>query len=359
VPARGAWGVCLRVTIRVGLAAVLTVWASSVRAGQVVQVPLDGVLTARPVTTLNGSTLVTWTDGIDRDDAFITTAAAKSLGQSGPALPDDGKFAADGRHPEVVLHFSNAAPATSGQALVLEGVGTFHASIPPAIYSSLFLFLTSSYGDSPLTVTFTYADKKTSTVSFTLPDWGTGAPLPTSPPIFFNLITGLHKWTRQNAAVDTPSHGVIGVELAPTTDAVLTDLRIDKSGAAQELVFWGVTGVATGDGTDAGARDASGDAGDVDVGGSARDASSGADLPVVVSPPLDAAGERAVSESDAAASEVAAPPVVMGGQGATRSAGGAGCEIADVSSQRRVGLQGLFVFVSMLTVSAARLRRPR
>ena len=150
------------------------------------QLPVDALLNARTVSTLTGGVVVPWTVGVDTDDGFMTMAAATHLGEAGPALPDDARFPADAHHPDIVLHFSNAAAADAPQARVVTGAATFQATLAPGAYATVFLILTSSYGDSPLTVTFTYADASTTTSSFTLPDWGTGNPLPTTPPIFFN-----------------------------------------------------------------------------------------------------------------------------------------------------------------------------
>jgi uncharacterized membrane protein YgcG len=219
--------------------------SGTARADQVVQVPVDELLDGRPVSTLTGGVVVPWTVGIDQNDGFMTAAAAASLKQTGVALPDDGTFAADAAHPEVVLHFSNAAPATRPQAHLVRGAGNIAFAVPRATYSKMFLFLTSSYGDSALTATLGYADGTTSMSSFTLPDWGTGAPLPKNPPIFFNLISGLHKWDAQDMSVDTPTHALAGVELTPAMNKMLTSVRITKAGATQYLIFWGATGIAT------------------------------------------------------------------------------------------------------------------
>jgi hypothetical protein len=217
-------------------------WA---RAEVVVQFPVDGVLDERPVATLTGGTFVAWSAGIDKDNGFITAAAAAALHQPGPALPDDGRFAANAEHPEVVLHFSNVAPVASPQAHRSTAVGPFLVPVPPAAYRKLYLFLTSSYGDAPLSIKMVYADKTDTTTTLTLPDWGKRRALPTNPPIFFNLVAGLHKWNRAGASVDTPSHSITGVALTPAAGRTLTAIEISKVTAAPYLTFWGATGIAT------------------------------------------------------------------------------------------------------------------
>jgi hypothetical protein len=227
------------------------VWAASLastswaRAEVVVQLPVDAVLDGRPVATLSGGAFVAWSTGIDKDNGFITGAAAAALHQTGPALPDDGRFAASAEHPEIVLHFSNAAPVASPQAHRSTVVDTLLVPVPPATYRKLYLFLTSSYGDAPLSIKMVYADKTVTTTTFTLPDWGKRKALPTSPPIFFNLVSGLHKWNKAGASVDTPSHSITGVALTPAVERTLTAIEISKTTAAPYLTFWGATGIAT------------------------------------------------------------------------------------------------------------------
>ena len=100
------------------------------RADQIIQVPVDTLLNARAVTTLTGGRLVPWTVGIDGGglaDGFMTAAASR-FNNDPPtlkALPDDGRFAADARHPEVILHFSNDADPASQQTRYVRGAGTF------------------------------------------------------------------------------------------------------------------------------------------------------------------------------------------------------------------------------------------
>jgi hypothetical protein len=233
-------------TFTLTLAMLLSLTAArAANADETRQIPVDSLLNGRPVSTLSAGAVVPWTVGVDQNDGFVTTAVAQFLKQTGPALPDDGSFAADDQHPQVVLHFSNAASATSPQAYTLSGLGKFEVPVPSGTYSKLYLILTSSYGDSALTVDLIYSDSTSAPVSFTLPDWGTGQPLPADPPIFFNLISGLHKWDQQNASVDTPTHTITGVVLSPAADQELATVRVTKTNAPPFLLFWGVTGLAT------------------------------------------------------------------------------------------------------------------
>jgi hypothetical protein len=217
------------------------------RADVVVQIPIDPLLNGRPVSTFTGGKVIPWTagQGLDATDGLVTIAAEKALGQTGAALPDDGTFAADADHPLAILHFSNDASATSLQTHFLNGPGDFQFAVPQATYSKLFLYMTSSYGASPLTVTTTYASGQPSTTSFMLPDWGTGQPLPTNPPIFFNLISDMHKWTAGDQQVDSPVHTITGVAISTDSSRALTSVQLNSSATMQDLIFWGATGLAT------------------------------------------------------------------------------------------------------------------
>jgi hypothetical protein len=235
---------------------------AGVALADVVQVPVDSLLNGRPVTTLTGGQIVTWTAGVDDTDGLMTEAAEAYLDQTGTALPDDGTFPTDSRHPEIVLHFSNDASATSSQALSVPDAGSFAVPVPVATYSSVYLVFTSSYGASALTVTMNYVDGSSVATNVTVPDWATGAPA--DDPVLFDLISGMHKWTNQNQEVDTPSHTLTGVELTAEPGKVLTAIQVEKPNAGQLLIFWGATGVATGavgaDGGADAADDASADA---------------------------------------------------------------------------------------------------
>ena len=134
------------------------------------------MLNTRSVTTLTGGMLIPWIMGVDGGgtaDGYLTAAASKF--QNDPptikALPDDGRFPADNRHPDVVLHFSNDADPTSQQTRFVKGAGEFSFATPAAQYEKPFLILTSGEGTSALTVTLTYADASTDIVNQALPDY--------------------------------------------------------------------------------------------------------------------------------------------------------------------------------------------
>lgn len=187
------------------------------RADQVIQVPLGQLLTARTVTTLTQGKLVPWTVGSrggDRDGYM--TAAASKFHNDPPTLktlPDDGAFAADARHPQVVLHFSNDADPMSQQTFwIARSAGTFMFPVPVATYAKMFLFFSSGDAATALTITLGYG-AGAQVVNVTVPDFF-NSPAP-SDPVLFNLASDLPNWYRTGAVYETGHHNICGIELQP------------------------------------------------------------------------------------------------------------------------------------------------
>jgi hypothetical protein len=300
-----------RAARRALVAATALLTTTSIVRAETVQVPIDALLNGRPVSTLTGGDVVPWTpgQGVDSSDGLVTNAVETFFNQTGSALPDDGQFAADSDHPEVALHFSNSAPATSFQAHYLNGAGSFQFALPGATYSKLFLFMTSSYGASPLTVSMIYADGTSSLAAFTLPDWGTGQPLPTSPPIFFNLASGMHKWNAQDQEVDSPVHTITGVVLAPAALKELVSVQVNKPNSEEDLIFWGATGIASSlDDAGAVVDDASGPA-------DASEADDDAATAEARDAPFDASGEGGEAATSSGSGDEGGVTAVAIGEG--------------------------------------------
>jgi MYXO-CTERM domain-containing protein len=231
-------------------------------ADTVVQVPCEGLLTGRTVATFTGGMVVPWvaTQGVDGDgngDGYVTTAVETELvkqgktvgGVAGKALPDDGLFPMDARHPAIQLHFSNAADKASPQTLSLhqnnQSIQKFQLPVPAATYSKMFLILTSSEGAGALTITLNYAGGAQPVVTkLTLPDYGVGGANNPNDPVFFNLIAGMRKWGSMLNEGDGPSHTITGIELAPSATDKLTSIGVEKTNGSY-VVFWGATGIAT------------------------------------------------------------------------------------------------------------------
>jgi hypothetical protein len=82
-----------------------------------VQFDVSSVLTTRSVSTYTNGQIVPWNQGYDGVPGYTgkgTLAFAQALGNSNPkALPDDGFFPANSRHPDVQLHWNNNDGASS------------------------------------------------------------------------------------------------------------------------------------------------------------------------------------------------------------------------------------------------------
>ena len=229
----------------------------SAAAQMVVQVPVDGLIDGRTVSTVSNGAVVPWSagQGVDGDgnaDGFVTTAAEAIIqahGTIGKALPDTGVFPADAAsgRPEIDLHFSNAAPTTSPQTHQVHqsmGAQTFQITIPQATYSKMYLLITTSEGAAKLTITLNYAGGKAPVVGmFTLPDYGIGG-APANDPVYFNLIAGMRKWSGTDNEGDSQTHGITGITLTPSATDMLTSITVAKTNGSH-VVFWGATGVAT------------------------------------------------------------------------------------------------------------------
>ncbi len=214
------------------------------QAETVVQIPVTSILNTRSVTTLTDGKLVNWQVGIDGDgkaDGYLTSAASLFVGDKNvKALPDSGKFPADARHPEVVLNYSNS-DGTSNQTRYVQKLGEFTMPVPPARYSKLFMFFTSSEGPTTLTFILTYSDS-VETVKVNLPDY---FDVITNNPAVFNLATDMAKWNHQNVPVEKTHHNLDGIELHPALGLTLTEIKVSKGTNGSYLVFWGATGIAT------------------------------------------------------------------------------------------------------------------
>jgi MYXO-CTERM domain-containing protein len=111
--------------------------------------------------------------------------------------------------------------------------------------------------------------------------------------------------------VDTPSHTIAGVDLSPTAGRVVTRVEVSKTSAAQTLIFWGATGVATSpiDGGAAdGTPDAVADTGAIDAGLPADVPPASVDVAAAVDASIVDASVFDASVVDAADAAAPQPP---------------------------------------------------
>lgn len=208
-----------------------------------IQIPVKSILTTRSVTTLTGGKLFTWKMGIDgggSGNGYLTMAASLFKGDINPkALPNNGVFPANTRHPHVVLNYNNDDSSTN-QTKSLLGSSQMTVPIPPAIYKNVHLFFTSSEGASTLKFFLNYGDIIDSQ-TISLPDYFNV--IATSIPNMYNLALDLAKWNKQNVMSEPSHHYIDGVILTPRTDKNLQSIRIAKATAGTYVVFWGATGI--------------------------------------------------------------------------------------------------------------------
>jgi MYXO-CTERM domain-containing protein len=320
----------VKVTLAAATLALTLTHASSALAQYVVQIPVDSLLNGRSVSTLTGGVVVPWTpnEGVYNDGgggAYATAAVQAKLAPNatGTGLPDDGLFPATGMLPPFQLHFSNAAPATSPQTYYIHANAaqpSFQFSVPPAVYSALYLIFTCSEGSATFTVTLSYAGGVASNVSMpiTIPDTGIGVQTGGSP--HFYLITNTGKWNTTDDDVEPTGHTIEGIQLTPSSTAMLTGVEVTRT-STQYLLFWGATGIATTP-VDAGTEvpvDSGLAGGGSDDGGAGAEASSGSSTGTSSGAASGATGSSGTSGSVSATSGVASAGT---SSGATSGAGG-------------------------------------
>lgn len=209
---------------------------------KVIQIDISGLLNARPVTTLTGNKLISWTKGIDGGgdgDGYLTQSAAEFNGdKDAHALPDNPVFAANAQHPEIVLHYNNA-DSIHNQARFVSGEGEFTIRVPKGHYSAIYLGLTSSEGPSALEFELTYTDK-TATKNYELPDYYNNAS-EKYPSLSF-VATDLAKWGKKNMMAEKNHHNIHLLKLDIDPSQTLRSITLKKSKGGY-LIFWSATGV--------------------------------------------------------------------------------------------------------------------
>jgi len=204
------------------------------------QVDVSTILNARVVTTFSGGQVVPLQIDLDGAGGVATAAAVAALGSGNPhSVPDDGKFAANGDHPEVDLHFSNA-DGTGMQVRRMPREEEFSFDVPAKNYARMQLFFTSgAAGPAPLKVTLTYQDGSTEQRDVVCPDWWTNLDGTNKDCVY--IASNLAKWSKNNKTLEKDHHNIFGLDVHPNPAKVLTSIKVHKT---RPLVcFWGATGV--------------------------------------------------------------------------------------------------------------------
>lgn len=209
---------------------------------KVIQIDIDTLLNARPVTTFTDGSLTSWTKGIDGGgdgDGYLTMAAAVFHGDKAPhALPDVSLIPANASHPAIKLHYDNA-DNWNNQARYIAGEGNFAFDVLHRKYTGMYLGLTSSEGPSQLKITLIYQDG-IETKEFTLPDYFND--IPATDANFSYLVHDLAKWGKKDVMTEKDHHNIDVLNIHPDPKRVLLRISVSKTKPGF-LVFWSATGV--------------------------------------------------------------------------------------------------------------------
>jgi hypothetical protein len=207
-------------------------------------------------------------------NGFATRAVAAQRGKpENNNLPNDGRFPASMRHPEVVLHFSNDAEPASPQTHLVPASTNVEIALPVATYSKVFFFVNGAAGGTNVTATLHYTDATTDVTTVKVPDYY--ADLPEGDPLLFNLAQNLAKWDKTSNVNEADHHNITGVMLTPkSAEKTLNGLTLQRD-ATGNLVLWGATAIATSD-VSSGGSGATGGGGSGGASGGAGGATGGA-----------------------------------------------------------------------------------
>jgi hypothetical protein len=209
------------------------------QTGKVVQIDIKPLLNARPVTTLTNGKLVPWTKGVDRENGYLTMAAALANGETNPkAIADNPLIPADAHHPAILLHYSNN-DGVNNQAMLLNDTTSFVINVPKDKYKDLYICLTSAYGKSNLQYSLIYNDG-VEVKNIVVPDWYND--VPDNDPDFSYVVHNLGKWSNKNALVEADHHDIHALNVHPDGKRVLTGVRV-KNLSKTYILFWAATAV--------------------------------------------------------------------------------------------------------------------
>jgi len=213
--------------------------AGFARAGEVVQVDASSVFNMRPINVVVAGKVVPMTGDIDGAGGVATHAAAKAMGgKDDPcAMPDDGKFPATDKHPEVVMSYGKD-DGKSPQGRTSRAEDKFSFPVPAKKYTGLWLFLGSGRGPSDITVDLKYSDGSADSRTLQVPDWFWEV-RPEDPDRCY-VATDLSKWGPKRQ-LEKNHHSIFGLNVHPDSAKTLTEVAVTKTKPGI-MAFLGATG---------------------------------------------------------------------------------------------------------------------
>jgi len=208
------------------------------QGAELIQIDTSDAFNTRTISTVVGGKLAPMRDNIDGAGGVATASAAATFGTSDPhALPDDGKFPATDKHPDIVMPYARD-DGKSNQARRSAGGDAYVLSVPAKHYAKLFLFLSSGQGPSNLEIRMRYTDHTVETRTVVVPDWYWD--LKPDDKDWCYVATDLSKWG-PDKMLEKSHHSIFGLDIHPDAGKVLEKILVSKSDAGI-MVFYGATG---------------------------------------------------------------------------------------------------------------------
>jgi hypothetical protein len=212
--------------------------AGTAQAAETVQIDALDVFNMRPISTVVNGKLVPLSNNIDGAGGIATRSAAKAAGSDDPhSMPDDGKFAANDKHPEVIFSYAND-DGKKNLARKSQGADEFIVTVPPKNYTKLFLFFASGAGPSKIHIDLKYQDGTLESRSMEVPDWFWELKPDDKDRCY--IAPDLSKWSPERM-LEKDHHFIFGLDVHPSPDKILVKVRIKKAEPGI-MAFFGGTG---------------------------------------------------------------------------------------------------------------------
>ena len=214
---------------------------AAAHADQIVQVNLEKLLNARVIITQKEGQLQLADHALDNGGSILITKAAAEVsgaGQLNP-LPSSSLIAADGRHPEVKLHYADGDGGPQ-VCRISAHEETIACPVPPNHYQQMQAFFISANGSTPIVVTLHFADGSASQRTTHVPDFFF---LPDkTDKEWFVLVDGFGKVDAKGHKTETDHHYIHGFDLNPDAGKILQSIEIHKEPSGSVLNLFALTG---------------------------------------------------------------------------------------------------------------------